>query len=405
MSSQRIFITGLGALTAIGKNVDENLQSLLARKSGVGRIEILETEHAAEFPAAEVKLTDTALKVALGLDESVKESRTTLLGMMAATEALKQAGGKSSGGLRTGLISATTVGGMNTTEEYFFRFEHEPDTQIWIDKLDCGDSTKSIAKYLEIKDYITTISTACSSSANAIMHGAELIKSGILDKALCGGTDALSRFTLNGFNSLMLLEKEWCRPFDIDRKGLNLGEGAGFIMLESEESVRLTKSRILAELVGYANTNDAFHQTAASPDGKGAYTAMSGALKCAGVSSDKIDYINVHGTGTPNNDESESMGMKTLFDNQVPPFSSTKPYTGHTLGAAGGVEAVFSVLSILHGCVWPSLNFKNKMNEVDFGPQTELLTNLDISYVLSNSFGFGGNNTSLLFAKYQPSIP
>jgi 3-oxoacyl-[acyl-carrier-protein] synthase-1 len=405
MGSKRIFITGLGAITAIGKNVEENLASLLAQKSGVGKIEILYTAHADEFPAAEIKLTDSELKAALGLQEAAKESRTTLLGMMAAREAMKQAGNHGRNHLRTGLISATTVGGMNTTEEYFFRFEHEPDTQVWIDKLDCGDSTKSIARLLGIKNYITTISTACSSSANAIMHGAELIKAGLLDRALCGGTDALSRFTLNGFNSLMLLEKEWCRPFDIERKGLNLGEGAGFIMLESEESVRVNKSQILAELVGYANTNDAFHQTAASPDGKGAFTAMSGALKKAGITADKIDYINVHGTGTPNNDESESMGMKTLFGDKIPPFSSTKPYTGHTLGAAGGVEAVFSVLSILHGCIWPSLNFKNKMKEVDFGPQTSLIKNLNIEYVLSNSFGFGGNNTSLLFANYKTWNP
>ena len=322
------------------------------------------------------------------------------MAIKAVKEALADSGGKISDDLRTGLISSTTVGGMTTTEKYFYRFDDEPETRAWIEKLDCGDSTRDVARYIGHTGFITTISTACSSSANAIILGANLIKAGVLDRAICGGADALSKFTLNGFNSLMLLERGHCRPFDRERKGLNLGEGAGFVVLESERAVREHKRRIWAQVAGYANVNDAFHQTASSPDGAGAQTAMRNALQMGGITTDEVDYINVHGTGTPNNDESEGKALQALFGD-IPPFSSTKSYTGHTLAAAGGIEAVISLLAIRYGCIFPTLNYRLRMDEMNTDPVTEVHENLDLKYVLSNSFGFGGNNSSLLFKKAE----
>ena len=396
----KVYITGIGTVSAIGNNVADTLDSLRTRRHGIGEVSILETAHAKEIPCGEIKTTDAELMEELGLPADKKINRTTLLAIKATKEALESSGGKISDDLRTGLISSTTVGGMTTTEKYFYDFDDQPETRDWINKLDCGDSTSDIAKYIGHTGFMTTISTACSSSANAIILGSNMIKAGILDRVICGGADALSKFTINGFHSLMLLEKEHCRPFDSERKGLNLGEGAGFVVIESERSVTENNRKALAEVAGYANVNDAFHQTASSPNGEGAQMAMQKAMQMGNVTTSDIDYINVHGTGTPNNDESEGKAMKVLFGN-IPPFSSTKSYTGHTLAAAGGIEAVISVLSIQYGTIFPNLNYQNRMEFMDSDPVTEVLENRDIQFVLSNSFGFGGNNSSLLFRKTQ----
>jgi 3-oxoacyl-[acyl-carrier-protein] synthase-1 len=394
----KVYITGIGAISAIGLDVSQMLQSLVAEKHGIGRVSILQTAHADTLPCGEIKIRDEEFIERLGIPPDRKINRTTLLAIMAVKEALASSGGKISDPLRTGLISSTTVGGMTTTEKYFYDFDSVPETRDWIEKLDCGDSTADIAKYLGHRGFMTTLSTACSSSANAILLGANMIKAGLLDRAICGGADALSKFTINGFNSLMLLEQEHCRPFDKERKGLNLGEGAGFVVIESEKAVEEYKHTPLAEVAGYSNVNDAFHQTASSPDGAGAQMAMKNAMLMAGVSPADIDYINAHGTGTPNNDESESKAIKAIFE-KAPPFSSTKAYTGHTLAAAGGIEAVISVLAIRNRLLFPNLNYKNRMDGIDFDPVTRLVQNADIRHVISNSFGFGGNNTSLLFRK------
>lgn len=395
---EKIYITGLGAISAIGDSVNENLQSLLAARSGISHLEFLNSAHKNEFPIGEIKKSDADFYQLLGIPSTAKINRTTLLGMQAVKEALASSNAPIDA-FKTALISSTTVGGMTQTEKYFYDFDHDLSLSSWIDKLDCGDSTRDIANYINHSGFLTTISTACSSAANAIILGANLIKMGIVDRAICGGTDALSKFTINGFNSLMLLERDLCKPFDVDRKGLNLGEGAGFIVIESERIYNPSRKKAYAQLLGYANTNDAFHQTAANPDGQGAYSAMAKTLAMANIEPSKISYINCHGTGTPNNDESESKGMHRLFGDNVPMYSSTKPFTGHTLAAAGGLEAVFSILAIQNNAVWPNLNSKNFIPEFPFKPVTELKTEQNIQYVLSNSFGFGGNNSSLLFGR------
>ncbi|NQV02741.1 MAG: beta-ketoacyl-[acyl-carrier-protein] synthase family protein, partial [Bacteroidia bacterium] len=250
--------------------------------------------------------------------------------------------------------------------------------------------------YTGIRDFISTLSTACSSSANSIIFGANLIKSGRLDRVIAGGTDSITRFTLNGFNTLMILDKNGCRPFDENRAGLTLGEGAAYVVLESEEVVVKEGKTPLAELTGYGNANDAYHQTASSPEGTGACIAMTDALEIGKLSASDIDYINVHGTGTENNDLSEGIAVERIFGDQVPPFSSTKTFTGHTLGAAGAVEAVISILSLQHGMIFPNLNWHTPMKELKIKPVIEIQRDMKISHILSNSFGFGGNNSAVI---------
>jgi 3-oxoacyl-(acyl-carrier-protein) synthase len=393
-----IWVTGIGVVSSIGMNVEQSLVSLRAGKRGLGRITILETMHRSEFQVGEVNHTNLQLIELLQLPPEHYRiySRTSLLGMIAALEAHRSAGINADDEVSTALVSATTVGGIDKTEQCYASGDDEPG---FIRTHPCGDSTDKISDYLGLTGYRTTLSTACSSGANAVIHGARLIHHGIVDRAIVGGTDALSRFTLNGFNSLMILDRDCCRPFDRNRKGLNLGEGAGYLVLESDKITGGNTERRMCRLSGFANTNDAYHQTASSPGGEAAFRAMSGALSMGGTDAGEIGYINAHGTGTENNDASEGAALVRLFGDNLPPFSSTKSFTGHTLGAAAGVEAVFSVLALKYGLLFPNLGFSEPVEELGIVPVTEWKEGASIMHVLSNSFGFGGNNSTLVFSK------
>ncbi len=397
---EKVVITGIGIISSIGFSADETLDSLKNCRSGIGKITLLDTYYKDELPAGEVKATHEVLFEMAGLKTKRPYSRTALLGIIAARQALRHAGIENTSAYKTGLISATTVGGMDRSELFYKPFIKNPEKGRlrYIITHDCGDSTEAIADYTGIKDYVSTVSTACSSSANAILLGTRLIRNGILDRVLAGGIDALTLFTINGFNSLMILDKNPCRPFDEDRNGLNLGEGAGFVVLESERIAEKDNKRALCEISGYGNACDAFHQTASSPEGDGAYLSMKKALETARLQPSMIDYINAHGTGTKNNDLSEGKAIERLFGNTPPPCSSTKAYTGHTLGAAGAIEAVFCVMAIQHRFIYPSLRFQKQMNELSFSPVTTFQTAKKLKHIMSNSFGFGGNNTSLIFS-------
>jgi 3-oxoacyl-[acyl-carrier-protein] synthase II len=391
-----VFVTGCGIITSIGNNLEENLNSLIAGRSGIGKITHLLSIHRDELPAGEVRLSDEDLARLAGTKLIEGLTRTSLLGMIAAEEALRNARCNIHDGKRTGLISGSTVGGMVSTEKYYLDYLENDSRNAWIESNESSDSTIRIAGHLGIKDFVSTINTACSSSANVIMTAGRLIRAGYLDRVIAGGTDSLSLFTLNGFNTLMIYDRELCKPFDDKRNGLNLGEGAAYLVLEAEDS---TGSRIpLCELRGYGNSTDSHHQTALSPEGAGPKLAMKYALESSGLKPGDISYINVHGTATVNNDLSEGMGMLNLFGKKMPPFSSTKPFTGHLLGASGAAEAVFSILSILNDVAWPNLNFNTPMKEFEFSPAQEPVRGSGIRHVLSNSFGFGGNNTSLIFS-------
>lgn len=398
----KVFITGAGLVTALGVGKTANLQALLAGRSGIGHIRHLQTIYRGILPVGEVKHSHAELLALCGLHADTKQfTRTTLLGLLAAQEAWQQAGGAACESVRTGFISANSVGGMGTTELFYADFLKDAEAGNIADIAhDCGDSTERIAKQLGIKDFVSTISTACSSSANSIMLGARMIKMGLLDRVVAGGTDALTKFTLNGFNSLQILDSEPCKPFDEQRKGLNLGEGAGYVVLESEQLALENPARILGQLSGYGNTNDAFHQTASSPDGKGAGMAIEQALKVAGLAPADIDYINAHGTGTENNDLSEGLALERIFGGTLPSYSSTKAFTGHTLAAAGGVEAVICLLSLQHQTVFANLNYHHPMKELANRPQ-DSLKHSAIKHILSNSFGFGGNCSSLVISNFK----
>jgi 3-oxoacyl-[acyl-carrier-protein] synthase-1 len=397
--SEPVYVAGTGIISAIGNNVAESLHALENEHAGMGEMHYLNSVHRNRLPVAEVKLNNEQLAQLAGLPEI--KSRTALLSLVAAREALLKAGIENIKDLRTGFISATSVGGMDKTENFFTEFlaDNSKGKLRNVINHECGSVTELVADALGIKDYITTISTACSSSANAIFLGARLIRNNIVDVVVAGGTDALTKFTLNGFNTLMIVDEQFCQPFDENRRGLNLGEGAGYVVLVSEKVAATLKNKPKIILSGYCNANDAYHQTASSPDGIGSYLAMSGALKKAGLKPEDIDYINLHGTGTQNNDIAEGTAIKRLFDPHYPKMSSTKTFTGHTLGASGGIEAVFSVLALQHGIVFPNLRLQTPMADMSFVPERTLVRNAEVKHVLSNSFGFGGNCSSLIFSK------
>jgi 3-oxoacyl-[acyl-carrier-protein] synthase-1 len=398
--SDKVFVTGIGIISSIGMNKEETVTSLKECRSGIGMISVVETRHKGEIPVAEVMASNTTLREWACLTGRSAWSRTALLGILGARQALSDAHIKNINEFRTGLISATTVGGMDRSEIFYRDYIRNPSSGRLRNIIthDCADSTEQIADNLGIKEWVSTISTACSSSANAVMFGSRLIENGILDRVLVGGTDSLTAFTINGFNSLQILDKTGCKPIDEARNGLTLGEGAGYLMLESGFAVRHSGKKPLCEIGGYGNACDAYHQTASSPDGDGALKAMQKAITKADISPQKIDYINAHGTGTKNNDLSEGRAIKRLFGDVVPPFSSTKSFTGHTLGAAGAVEAVLCVMALENQWIYPNLNFNQEMTDLGISPVTAFKSDIPIYNIMSNSFGFGGNNTSLIFS-------
>lgn len=389
-----VHITAMGIVSAIGLSVAENLDSLLHNQSGIMPIHYLTSD--LDTLVGEVKCTNEAFRDRLSV--SAKQvSRTSLLGLAAAKEAWGD--NQIHPSLKTGLISSTSVGGMDRTELFYKDYLATASADFnMLRTHDSGNTTEKIAAALGIKDYVNTLSTACSSGANAMMLGARLILQGKLDRVLVGGTDALTHFTIGGFRSLMIYDQAQCRPFDDTRAGLNLGEGAAYLLLENEKSMAFSENKTKCYLSGWANAADAYHQTASSPDGKGATLAISQAIQKSGLHLDEITYVNAHGTGTKNNDLSESVALQNVFGAAVPAFSSTKPFTGHTLAAAGAIEAVFSVLSIEHGLIYPNLHFEKAIEETGLVPVTTL-TKQPVSAVLSNSFGFGGNNSSVVFVK------
>lgn len=388
-----ISITGMGIICAIGNNSKAVLDSLRKKESGVGPIRYLQTVHK-DIPVGEIKLSTDELKQMLGLETREPVSRTSLIGAVAVREALAQAGVKDLADKRVALISGTTVGVMDVTEQYFERMKTEPELQYLPHSNECGRSTEEIARYAGIPHArCCTICTACSSALNAIMLGSEMLKNGEVDVVVAGGSEPLSRYHLNGFNSLMILDRERCRPFDETRAGLNLGEGAAFVVLQKDTPG-------LAYVSGYANRCDAFHQTATSPVGEGAFLAMTEALRKAGIGPQDIKYINAHGTGTPDNDASESAAFLRVFGDKLPDMSSTKSYTGHTTSAAGSVETVICLLAMQNDFVPASLGWEHPIP----GGVIPTLgkTGVDLDYVMCNSFGFGGNDSSLILSKHRP---
>jgi len=395
---QEIVISGMGIVSALGNNVGETLAALQAKKSGIAPLRYLQTSHT-EFPVGEVKMTNEEMITILKISENEPTTRTSLMGMLAVQEALKNVNLLEIKNRKIALVSGTTVGGMDKSEQFYIDFFENDTKNAYISTHDCGSCTEMIADFFGIFSQVDTISTACSSAANAIILGAELLKSGRADIVVAGGSECITKFHLNGFNTLMILDREPCRPFDATRAGLNLGEGAAYVVMETAKSANKRGVTPLCRLSGYANTCDAYHQTASSPDGEGACLAMKKALEDAQLTPEQIDYINAHGTGTENNDFSEGTAIVRLFGDKIPPVSSTKSFTGHTTSAAGSVEAVISILALQHNFIPSNLNFSKKMPELPFSPAINEQPAKPLKHILCNSFGFGGNDTSLIFSK------
>ena len=400
MSNQRVVISGAGVVSAIGLDLQQTLDALQKGVSGIGPVRLLDTVHR-EFPVGEVALSNEQLREQLQIDGDTLISRNSLLGIMAAREAMAQAGiGQEGKNATTALICGTTVGGMDLTEQYY------PDrlNAEVLRRHGCGDSTEQIALHTGGFNFTTTVSTACSAALNAIILGKRLIESGQYDIVVAGGMESLTRFHLNGFKSLMILDEHPCRPFDADRHGLNLGEGAAFIVIETEEHALQRGATPLAVIEGAANACDAYHQTASSPDGEGAYRAMTEALGEAALQPDDIDYVNAHGTATPDNDAAESAALQRVFGDKMPPVSSTKSFTGHTTSASGAIETVFSILALRHQFIPVNLGWQHP-DEACINPYLGKDGNNShlLRHVLCNAFGFGGNDSAVVLGKYEPS--
>lgn len=396
---QRVVITGKGIVCAIGHDEDSVATSLMHRQSGIGEMRYLQSVHH-ELPVGEVKLSNAEMKQLLGIDPSQRVSRTALMGMMAVRQAVSEAKVQADGRRRIVLISGTTVAGMDITEQVFGQMVANGVGDECLDHHDCGSNTADIARYFNLCDDYTTISTACSSAANALELGADMLKAGDADIVVAGGTEALSKFHLNGFNALMILDHAPCRPFDKSRAGLNLGEGAAYVVLERQTDAEQRGAHIDAYLSGYGNACDAFHQTATSPDGLGAQLAMREALTMAGLKPVDIQWVHAHGTGTVNNDESESRAIRQVFSDAQPPVSSTKGFTGHTTSASGSIAAVIAIIAMYRRFIPVNLGWSQPMED-GLRPYMQTAP-IDLHAVMVNSFGFGGNDSTLILTD-QPT--
>ena len=385
----------MGSISAIGSSVTENRMALLQGKCGIGPLEMFPTRYASLLPFGEIKISNHKLQEKLQAYEPGL-TRTSLLALHAFEEAIADAqlNAEAITGFDTALIGASTVGGMCLTDELYRDANKTENGSEYLASYDCASVNIYLQRRFGIQGIINTINTACSSSANSILYGARLIKNGLAERVIVGGADSLAKFTINGFNSLHILSAGKCAPFDENRRGLNLGEGAAFLVLEKEEAIGGKK--VYAELTGYANTNDAFHASSLSEEGDGPFLSMKGALDMAGIAPADISFINAHGTGTENNDLAESMAMLRLFK-KVPAFASTKSSTGHTLGAAGAIEAVYSILNLYHQEVYAALNFDQPIVSTGLVP-VQSYEKMSLKHVMSNSFGFGGNCASLVFS-------
>lgn len=397
--TETLVVTGMGIISGLGMGKQQTLDALFAENTAVGSVTYLQTCHT-DIPVAEIHMSDDEMKAILNIPPKKAITRTPLMAILAAKEAIQQAKLQECKQKRIAFVNGTTVGGMDKTEQFYQDFLTNDNNKEYIATHDCGSGTDDVADYFGLFDMTTTISTACSSAINALILGANLIKTGKVDAAVVGGTECLSKFHLNGFNSLMILDKEQCKPFSQNHVGLNLGEGAAYLVLEKASDAKQRNATPLCALSGYANFCDAFHQTATSPNGDGPYLAMQGALADANLLPSDIDYISAHGTGTGNNDTTEGIAITRVFGEHIPDFSSTKAFTGHTTSAAGSVEAVISILALQNNFIPANLNFSAHMDDVAIMPVTKTKQK-KLHHVMNNSFGFGGNDSSCIFSKIE----
>ncbi len=407
MKRNRVVITGMGTVNAIAKNTDEYAGALQAGVCGIGPVTVFDTSAHRTKTGGEVRDFDPRKTIPSAF--SLKRmSRSDLLAMAAAVQALGQAGlfpFPPSFCERTGISIGGGAGGMLEGESFFESYASKGRDRTRFSPLSalfCASSGDHIASSLGLFGPKTTFMTACSSGATAIGFAADQIRNGRADVMIAGGTEPLSRIIYAAFNSLRSVDPEYCKPFDKNRQGLSLGEGAGIFILESPGHASARGARILGEVLGYGVSCDSHHMTAPDPEASGSIRAMQAALADARVAKEQIEYINAHGTATPANDVAETRGIKTLFEKRAYdiPVSSTKSMIAHTLGAAGALEGMACVLAVNNGFIPPTVHLVEPDPECDLDYVPGQSRKKELSIVLSNSFAFGGNNTSVIYGRY-----
>lgn len=409
---KRVVITSTGVVSPVGLNTQDFWNSLKTGKHGFAPITLFDTSRVAVKNAAEIKNWDP---VAMGLNkkEARRMDRYTQFAVAASKELIAGAGDLSGiDPYRAGVIVGSGIGGFNSTVEDHVKFmEKGPSrTSVFlIPMMICNIAAGQIAIEHGFKGDNFSIVTACASGSHTIGEAFRKIKFGYLDLCIAGGAESsINEFSVSGFQNMRTLsESTDCDrlsiPFDKERSGFVMSEGAGLLLLEEYEHAVRRGAQILGEIVGYGATDDAYHITSPAPDGAGATHAMVHAMQEAGIRPDEVGYINAHGTSTELNEKIETAAIKAAFGDHAYHLavSSTKSVTGHMLGAAGGVEAVASVLALKEGILPPTINLRVPDPDCDLDYITEGARKADVRYVLSNSLGFGGHNAALLFKKYE----
>jgi len=402
MESKRIVITGMGVFCSIGKNVEEFLQSLKEGRTGIGPITLFDTSKYPSKVGAEIR--DYQAEEFFGKRELKKLSRTDQFALIAAEEAVKGSGIHSYASGEVGVCLGAGAGGMFEAEAYhretLLKGKSKPSLILpFIPSFTTG----RVADRFGFSGPKATVTTACSSSATSIGYGADLIRNGKAKAVVCGGSDALSELTFGGFNSLKAMDPFPCKPFDRRRAGMSLGEGGALLILEGLDEAIKRGAEIYAEFLGYGIGGEAYHITAPEPTGIREARIMMEAIEESGIRPPEVDHINAHGTGTPLNDKVETLSIKKAFGERAYsiPVSSIKSMVGHCLGSAGAIEAVTSILSILYQFIPPTINHQGGDEDCDLDYVPGRSREIEVKVVLSNSFAFGGNCTTLVFGKYN----
>lgn len=408
---KRVVITGMGTVNPLGSNVSEFWGNIKENKLGLSYIDQFDNS---DFPVKVVgAVKDFDSSKYIDKKEARRMDRFTQFAVCSAEQAMEdcKTDFKDLDPYRVGVIVGVGIGGLNLTEQEHAKFMEKPDkiSVFYIPMMIANMAAGTISMRTGFKgDNYSTV-TACSSGTHAIGEAFRKIKDGYLDACICGGSEScISRFALSGFNNMKALSKaeeveNASTPFDVDRQGFVLGEGAGILVLEELEHAKARGAKIYAEIAGYGSTGDAYHMTSPSPEGEAAARAMKDAYTEAGLSADEINYINAHGTSTGLNDKYETIAIKLALGEEAAKktaINSTKSAIGHLLGAAGGVEAIVTALSVHDGFIHKTLGFKTPDPECDLDYCTDGNRIMDIKGALSNSLGFGGHNATICIKKY-----
>ena len=413
MGEKRVVVTGMGAITPIGTGAENFWQALLNGVSGVDRITHFDASNYTTQIAAEVKDFDP--EAYMERKDAKRMDRFAQFALVASMQALEGAGLKidDTNASRIGVLIGSGIGGISTWEEqHRTLLERGPRrvSPFFVPMLISDMAAGMTSILLGAKGPNLAIVTACATATHAIGEAAEIIKRGDADVMIAGGTEAaITPLAVAGFCAARALStrndepQKASRPFDLNRDGFIIGEGAGILVIESLDHALARGARILCEIVGFGMSADAYHITAPAPEGEGAALSMSAAIKDAGIKPEQVDYINAHGTSTEDNDKTETAAVKKVFGDYAykVPISSTKSMTGHLLGAAGGVEAIACICSIRDGIVHPTINYETPDPECDLDYVPNKSRQMDVRIAMSNSFGFGGHNATIVFARYQ----